>query len=176
MRCADAADHMVRSSIAAAGGNNRRLKPATGWRDGVSTDDNALREANIAHSRAMFSAFTPFEPGWVAGLHPDIVMEFPFGQAVGLPAQVAGKDHCAGLFQLVATKLGLTFSDIEILGMADPNMILAQYNGEGVFAGKPYRQKYITLLRFQGEQLVLYREFVDTQVVADAFGHLSAIV
>jgi ketosteroid isomerase-like protein len=55
-------------------------------------------------------------------------------------------------------------------------MILAQYNGEGVFAGKPYRQKYITLLCFQGEQLVLYREFVDTQVVADAFGHLSEIV
>ena len=142
----------------------------------MSTDDNALREANIARSRAMFSAFTPFDPNWVAGLHPDIVMEFPFGAAVGLPAQVAGKEHCAGLFQLVATKLGLVFSDIEILGMADPNLILAQYRGEGAFGDTPYRQKYITLLRFQDEQLVLYREFVDTQVVAEAFGHLSAIV
>ncbi|MES2492612.1 MAG: nuclear transport factor 2 family protein [Pseudomonadota bacterium] len=139
-------------------------------------DDSARRQANIAQCHAMFSVFAPFDPQWVARLHPDIVMEFPFGAAVGLPGQVIGKEHCVGLFQLVATKLGLTFSNIEILGMADPDMVLALYSGEGAFDGTPYRQKYITMLRFQDGQLVLYREFVDTQVVAEAFGHLSAIV
>lgn len=141
----------------------------------MSTHETALREANIARSHAMFSNFAPSDPAWVAGLHPDITMEFPFGAAVGLPDRVVGKEQCAGLFQLVEAKLGLKFSDIELLGMADPDMVLAQYRGEGAFGDTPYRQKYITLLRFQDGQLVLYREFVDTQVVAEAFGHLSAI-
>jgi len=161
---------MIRRKIGA-----RNYRPNSG-EPTMSTHETALREANVARSHAMISTFAPFDPDWVARLHPDIVMEFPFGAAVGLPAQVAGKEQCTGLFQLVAAKLGLKFSDIEILGMADPEMVLAQYSGEGAFGETPYRQKYITLLRFQDGQLVLYREFVDTQVVAEAFGHLSAIV
>lgn len=142
----------------------------------MSTDENALRAANIARAEAIFTRFTPLDPAWVDGLHPDIVMEFPFGAAVGLPAQVPGKDHCAGLFQLVFQKLGLVFSDIEVVGMADPNRVLATYKGAGALGDKAYNQTYITLLEFRDGKLILYREYVDTQVVAEAFGHLSAIV
>jgi len=142
----------------------------------VTGDNQTLRTANIARSHKMFSSFTPNDPDWVAVLHPDIVMEFPFGAAVGLPAQVPGKDHCAGLFQLVFAKLGLVFSDIVIMGMEDPNFVLAQYSGVGAFDGKPYHQRYITLLEFRDGQLILYREHVDTEVVASVFGHLSAII
>ena len=142
----------------------------------MTGENEAVRAANIARSQKMFSNFMPNDPAWVAVLHPDIVMEFPFGAAVGLPPQVPGKEHCAGLFQLVFAKLGLVFSDIVILGMADPNFVLAQYSGVGAFEGKPYNQRYITLLEFRDEQLILYREHVDTEVVASVFGHLSAIV
>ena len=139
-------------------------------------DEKAVRDANVARAKAMLETFTPFEQSWIDGLHPDIAMEFRFGEAVGLPARVEGKAYCAGLFQTVVDKLGLAFSDIEILGMADPNLVLAQYKGKGAFGSTPYNQTYITLLEFRDGKLILYREYVDTQVVAAAFGHLSAIV
>ena len=139
-------------------------------------DEKAVRAANVARAKAMFENFTPLEPGWIDGLHPDLAMEFPFGEAVGLPPRIEGKAQCSGLFQIVAQKLGLVFSDIEIAGMADPDRVLATYKGKGAFGTTPYNQSYITLLEFRDGKLILYREYVDTQVVAAAFGHLSAIV
>ncbi len=142
----------------------------------MNNEADSLRTANLLRARGIFERFLPLEPEWVAGLHPDVVMEFPFGSDVGLPAQITGKEQCAGLFQLVFNKLGLHFHDIEVLGMADPNLVLARYKGEGKFGDKLYRQSYLTLLGFKDEKLILYREHVDTVIVEKTFGHLSAIV
>lgn len=142
----------------------------------MTDQPEALRAANVARAKAIFENFAPLDADWIAALHPDVVMEFPFGADVGLPARVAGKEQCVGLFQLVAHKLGLRFSDIEVLAMADPELVLARYKGEGMFGDKPYRQDYLTLMGFKDGQLILYREHVDTVVVQKLFGHLSALM
>ena len=71
--------------------------------------------------------------------------------------------------------LGLRFSGVEVHGMADPNLVLTEYQGHGAFNGKPYEQRYITLLRFADGRLILYREHMDTMIVEKVIGHLSAL-
>lgn len=138
-------------------------------------DNDLLRENNIARSRAMLEKFSPSDAAWLDELHPQMCIEFPFGAGVGLPDRIEGKNNCAGLLQLVADKLNLVFFGVELFGMSDPNLVLAEYEGKGHFNGKSYEQKYITLLRFENEKLILYREYLDTQVIAEGPGHLSAL-
>ena len=133
-------------------------------------------EKNMACARAAFENFTPLEPAWVANLHPDIVMEFPYGEDIGLPPRVEGKDQCAGLFQLVFTKLGLVFFDVEVSGMADPDGVLVECRGKGAFGDVIYNQTYVIRLGFRDGKVILYREYFNTKVVVDAFGHLSALM
>lgn len=135
--------------------------------------DDALRASNLAKARAAFERFRPDEQSWCDALHDDIVMEFPFGTDLGLPPRVEGKADSIALFQNTLKALGLVFSDIQLAGMADPNFVLAQYKGTGSFAGKPYNQSYITVVEYRDGKLALYREFFDTKIVADVFGHMS---
>lgn len=137
---------------------------------------DSLKEANVAKALDAFVNFNPLEQSWCDGLHDDIVMEFPFGADVGLPARVEGKAMCQGLFQAVVQKLNLSFSDVRVDAMDDPNFVIAQYKGAGSFDGKPYNQLYITLMEYRDGKLILYREFVDTKIVADVFGHMSALM
>jgi len=141
----------------------------------MTTQDDALRASNVARAQAMLDDFKPLTDAWLAGLHDDLVMEFPFGADVGLPPRIEGKTICSGLFQAVVHKLGLRFAGIQVYGMADPNLVLAEYRGHGAFNGKPYEQRYITLLRFADGRLILYREYVDSKIVENVIGHLSAL-
>lgn len=141
----------------------------------MSDSDASRRSDAISRARAAYENFKPYDQSWIDGLHSDVVMEFPVGPTVGLPASVAGKDHCVGLFQQVSTMLGLTFSDIHILGMADPDAVLVQCKGAGAMNGKPYNQQYMTLLEFKDGKMKLYREYFDTKVVADVMGDLSSL-
>jgi len=139
--------------------------------------DVELRRANVERTRNILERFSPFEPSWLEVLHPDIAMEFPFGESLGYPARIEGREECTKIYQLVSEKLGLTFSNVEVEGMADPNLVLAQYRGSGVFNEiVAYNQRYITVLGFRDEQLVLYREHLDTNVTAETLGHLNAIL
>lgn len=138
-------------------------------------NDREQRAENVAKARAMLENFSPMDQGWCDVLADEIVMEFPFGADVGLPPKVEGKPACVGLFRAVYNTLNLAFSDVAVHAMDDPNLVLAEYKGAGAFKGKPYNQSYITLLEFADGKLRRYREHVDTKVVADVLGHLSAL-
>lgn len=142
----------------------------------MASQEEMQRQANVDRVRDMMENFVPHTESWCAGLHDDIAMEFPFGADVGLPPRMEGKAVCAGLFQAVVDKLGLKFSNLRISPMADPNCVVVEYDGTGSFNGKPYNQKYIAVLQFADGKLILYREYVDSKIVENVIGHLSALM
>lgn len=95
----------------------------------MADDDTRLRDRNVALATELMERFGRDMDGWYDHLHDDIVMEFPFGPSVGMPARVAGKAACSGLFQTVCDGVQVQFSNIRVSPMADPNRLVIEYTG-----------------------------------------------
>lgn len=137
---------------------------------------SAERDANLGLARSIFENFAPADPVWQANLADDVVMAFPYAASIGLPPRVEGKEACIGLFCGGEEKLGLTFHDIALQAMADPEWVLVELSGKGSFQGRPYRQQYAIMLQFKGGKLVCYREYFDCKVVTDCFGSIENLM
>jgi uncharacterized protein len=96
----------------------------------------------------------------------DVVFEWPF-----LGATVTDIETFRLSIVPVVTLLeDWTFTDIEADPMHDQNSVVLRYKGTATIAttGKPYRQTYLTQMRFRNGELTLYREYYDTAVLRDA--------
>lgn len=67
---------------------------------------------------------------------------------------------------------GLTFSDVDITPMLDPDRIIVEFRGEAVMAatGQPYRNRYVGIFEFSDGRIVHAREYFDSAVAIRAFG------
>jgi ketosteroid isomerase-like protein len=65
----------------------------------------------------------------------------------------------------------LTFSDIELQFLDDPEALIAKYAGHATvtFNGKRYDQLYITEIRTRHGAVASYSEYFDTAVLNEAF-------
>jgi len=111
--------------------------------------------------------------GWYDCLDDEIVMEFPFGPSIGLPARVEGKDACVATLKMACDTLEIRFEDVRALPLADSSMVVVEYRGHGEPGGKVYDQTYICLQQYKDGKLVLFREYMDTSVVLRVFGNLG---
>lgn len=75
----------------------------------------------------------------------------------------------------IARMAGLTFSEIEVRDLADPDWAIATFKGtaEVTTTGRPYHQTYIALYRFTDGKVSLFREYFDTIALAVATGMLD---
>lgn len=138
-------------------------------------DDAAVSQANVALAKSVMERFGRDMDSWYDNLHDDIVMEFPFGPTIGLPGRVEGKEACAGLFAAVVAGVQVQFSNIVVSPLADPSRVLVEYTGYSEPNGVVYNQTYITVQEYRDGKLILYREYMDTAVVVNAFGDVSAL-
>ena len=141
----------------------------------MADDAASVSQANVALAQSVMHRFGRDMDGWYDNLHDDVVMEFPFGPTIGLPGRVEGKEACAGLFAAVAAGVQVQFSNIVVSPMADPNRVLVEYTGYSEPNGVVYNQTYITVQEYREGKLILYREYMDTAVVVNAFGDVSAL-
>ena len=102
----------------------------------------------------------------------DAVMELPFA-----PGRMArrheGKPAIAD-FQRFARDSFSTFSMTvdAVHETTDPHVVIAEHHSDGVVRanGRPYRNTYVTLIRFDDDGLVTnWREYYDPGVVVRAF-------
>lgn len=101
---------------------------------------------------------------------PDIALEFPFAASIGMPTRVAGRENVEPYIDQIDTLLpGLTFRDVRLMPLADPDTVLLEYRGASP-AANGYEQNYITIMRFAQGKLVLYREYWDTTELTRALG------
>lgn len=141
----------------------------------MTANDDSVRARNLEVARRIMADFGHAMDGWFDNLHDDIVMEFPFGATVGMPARIEGKAAASEMFAMAANGLGVRFHDVVIEPMLDPNRFLVQCRGEGGSPERPYRQRYVTIHEYRDGKLVQFREHFDTKVVDDTFGDLAAV-
>ncbi len=142
----------------------------------MTANNDTLREANVALARSIFENFNPHDAAWQANLADDAVMVFPYAASIGLPPRVEGKDAAIGLFKGVADALGLSFHDIAVQALADPEWVVVEQRGQGAFKNNPYNQQYVIFLQFRDGKLRHYREYFDCKVVTDCFGSVENLM
>lgn len=141
----------------------------------MADDDARRRDRNVALATELMRRFGRDMDGWYDHLHDDIVMEFPFGPSVGMPARVEGKDACSGVFRVVCDAVQVQFSNIRVSPMADPDRLVLEYTGHSEPGGTVYDQTYISVQEYRDGKMILFREYWNAVVVRDAFGDLSAL-
>jgi ketosteroid isomerase-like protein len=106
--------------------------------------------------------------------HPDLVLEFPYAPWVGLPERVAGRDDAEPYLDDVGRMFpGLTFHDVRVMPLAEPDSFVLEYNGSCP-AVNNYSQRYINIMRFEGDKLALFREYWNTTEATRALGGAGA--
>lgn len=99
--------------------------------------------------------------GFLAMLAEDGVMEFPYapqGSPTRLEGRVAVARHLKELAGLIAFE---RIGKVEVYATDDPDTVVLEFEGfgRGIETGKPYEQRYISVIRTQAGQIVLYRDY-----------------
>lgn len=134
-----------------------------------------VARSNVELATGIMRRFGRDMDGWYDNLHDDIVMEFPFGPSVGMPARVEGKVACSAVFAAVVAGVQVQFDNIRVSPLADPNRVVVEYTGYSEPGGKVYDQTYISLQEYRDGKMTLFREYWNALIVHDVFGDLSAL-
>lgn len=114
---------------------------------------------------------------WATLWTEDAVQEMPFSPA-GFPTKVEGRDvlldHYSGLPQAYGA---MSFPDLVLYPMSDPNWVLAEYRGEiDVLAtGRPYNNHYCGLFHLRDGRIALFREYYNPIILTEAFGDAAGL-
>lgn len=116
-------------------------------------------------------ALTDFNRGEAFSSHlaPQVVLEFPYGPSLGLPARVVGHAQvCEVLGAAQASGLRLGSAEVSALG---PGRFLAEYVGTYRGTDRPCAQvPLIAVIHHDGRSITGIREYWDTLAIAQLAG------
>lgn len=104
----------------------------------------------------------PDTKAWSEMLAEDVVVDFPYAPALGLPGQIRGRqamhDHIANSLK---TMPDLVFSNLRTYPTTDPDLIWFEVHGSANVpsTGKAYEQDYVVKLRVKDGMIVSYSEY-----------------
>lgn len=107
----------------------------------------------------------------------DAVQEMPFSPP-GFPTKVEGRTALINHYSGLPSAYGaMSFPDLVIHPMLDPDWVLAEYRGElDVLAtGRPYNNHYCGLFHFRDGKIAMFREYYNPNALTEAFGGLSEL-
>ena len=112
----------------------------------------------LAHSLDLLEAGDA--RGWVDLFAVDGVLEFPYAPT-GWPDRFAGRDALWQQMEKFAEHLEVAFSGLEFHPTADPELVIAEYRADGraLRTGLEFHQRYISVVRVRGGEILLYRDF-----------------
>ena len=105
-------------------------------------------------------------------VHEDAVFDWPYLPLREFPRQVKGRDKfidisragmasCDGYFHMVQR-----FYDL-----VDSDMLIVEYKSNTVLpSGQPYANDYLGILRFDGDLVTYWREYVNPLPIIEAYG------
>jgi len=106
------------------------------------------------------------------GLADTAILEMPFAPGGMTKTHVGKAAIRAFLLQTRTLFSTFTMSIDSVYATSDPDVVVAEHRSEGVLAanGRPYRNRYVTVYRFDGDgRVVNWREYFDAGVVVRAF-------
>ncbi|MDB5394791.1 MAG: hypothetical protein JWM91_2297 [Rhodospirillales bacterium] len=115
--------------------------------------------------------FDLFETYFIA----DAVFEWPYLPVPDFPHTMVG----VHAFRL-ATERGMADFDpyrhrvTQFYDMVDTNMLIAEYESDTVYhpTGKPYANKYLGIVRFTGDKISYWKEYINPMLIKDVMGIL----
>ena len=110
-------------------------------------------------------------------LTENTVMEFPYHLPT-TPTQLVGKQEIAKFFAGFGDFL--TLDEIRLVAAHrtdDPDVAILEYEGTGkaTQTGRPYQQKYITVLTFRGERIAHWKDYWNPVSVLAATGEPGSV-
>lgn len=132
------------------------------------TDEQKRIESNVLEA---LNALTRKDVSkWPALFADDGVQEFPFAPD-GSPKRIEGKTEIAEYLKDYPEKLVLHRIG-QPVWHHDGDTAIAEFEVEGtaVPTGKPYNQRYISVIEYRGGKITRYVDYWNPQVVAEALG------
>lgn len=134
--------------------------------------------ARRAQVQALFSALIAafgekdFET-FARHVHADAVFDWPYLPLKVYPDRVQGRDRFIDISRAGMEDCDGYHHKIDAFyDMADPDQLIVEYHSNTVLrsTGRPYGNKYLGILRFEGDQVVYWREYVNPLPIIEAFG------
>lgn len=101
---------------------------------------------------------------------PDGVLEFPYAPE-GFPARLEGRGEIASHARMVSELLSIgDMLDVEALVNHEGTRAMLEFHCEGLVraTGKPYRQRYVSVITLRDGRIALYRDYWNPLVVTAA--------
>jgi ketosteroid isomerase-like protein len=107
---------------------------------------------------------------WVDLFTEDGILDFPYGPA-DFPKQVKGKKELYEYMKNFPLHFKVAFENLHFHGTEDPTLVIAEFtsNGHALATGKPYLQKYISVVTTTPEgKISRYVDFWNPMVALEA--------
>ncbi len=131
-----------------------------------------------AHKRRLFKEmvtafgrkeFDLFETYFIA----DAVFEWPYLPVPDFPPRMVG----VHAFRL-ATERGMADFDpyrhrvTQFYDMIEPDLLIAEYESDTIYhpTGRPYANKYLGIVRFAGQKIGYWKEYINPLLIKEAMG------
>ncbi|WP_336951299.1 nuclear transport factor 2 family protein [Sphingobium aromaticivastans] len=106
-------------------------------------------------------------------LRDDTLFEWPYLPLKDFPDQMTGGDAF-----VAAAKAGMAESEPynhkvdTYYDMADPDMLIVEYHSDTTHtgSGKRYSNKYLGILRYEGDKVVYWKEYVNPLTILEVYG------
>ncbi|MFN6498078.1 MAG: nuclear transport factor 2 family protein [Nostoc sp. DedQUE01] len=114
---------------------------------------------------------------WSDLLAEDVIVEFPYAAALGIPQRLEGKSAVYDYMKAAAAQMeDLTFTNIRKYLTLDPDVLLAEVHGEAVISttGRHYQQDYVMRMQTKDGKIVHYREYWNPTFVMDTWADMPS--
>ncbi|MEG3628071.1 nuclear transport factor 2 family protein [Streptomyces poriticola] len=108
---------------------------------------------------------------WVELFTEDGVLEFPYGPA-GFPPSVTGKAELLAYMQNFPRHFDVEFTGPRFHETLDPALVVAEFSsvGTAISTGRPYHQRYISVVETRDGRISRYVDFWNPLVAAESLG------
>ncbi len=104
---------------------------------------------------------------------PDAVFDWPYLPVSGFPSRIVGVHK----FRLT-TEQGMADFDpyrhrvTQFFDLIEPDMLIAEYESDTFYhpTGRPYANKYLGIVRFTGEKISWWKEYINPLTIKEAMG------
>jgi len=108
-------------------------------------------------------------------LHPDVRAELPFAPAA-MPAEVGGREAVMTMFREGRANFQrMILTPSQFYWSPDQSTMIMEATSDAELAnGVPYRNRYVFVVRIEAERVILWREYFNGLIVAEAMAASAA--
>ncbi|WP_187275861.1 nuclear transport factor 2 family protein [Parahaliea aestuarii] len=148
-------------------------------------NSDEVRERNSGNFRTMLKYLGNRDYDSCAKyLADDIYADWPYRPMPTIPDQVSGRENLIAYFRGESdgsqtegldefTPLSYEIENIHHL--VDPDVLIAEYSSHAqhIPSGKPYNNKYVGIMKFKGDKIFYWREYVNPAVIYEIYDMLK---